>query len=66
MADTAMNRTVKDVLTDVFLRRNEKHDVHALAAERLAINLLNDAWRELDVYAMKEADNQRPTSNPGL
>lgn len=65
MNDKATSDTVKKVLMDTFLKPKEKMDVNILAAERLAINLLNEAFQEME--HLREVDKEKINkSNIGL
>lgn len=48
--DEAMAQAVHSVLQDAFLKGKGQRDVQILAAERLAIDLLEGAWRDLERY----------------
>lgn len=50
VSDPVMANAVHQVLLDAFLKKKDRHDIHELAASRIAIDLLEDAWRELDKY----------------
>lgn len=51
LADRLTNAAVHSYLLDTFTKKSKTEDVHTLAAERIAINLLNDAWRDLQRFA---------------
>lgn len=62
--DKAMNQAVYDVLFNCFLK-DAKGDVQTLAAQRIALSLLQEAWRELERYRpTKPKQDAQP--NPGL
>lgn len=46
----AMAEAVREVLFTTFTKPRAKLEVTTLAAERIAINLLDDAWKELQRY----------------
>lgn len=49
MHDVAMQEAVREALEAAF--RKQRHtDVHMLAASRLALDYLDDAWRELEQF----------------
>lgn len=50
LADEAMASIVKDVLLANYLKPAKDKDVQYLAASRIAIDLLQDGWRELERY----------------
>lgn len=51
LADESMSDTVYLAIRDSFLKKRGVKDVQVLAAERLAVDLLEDAWKELERYA---------------
>jgi flagellin-specific chaperone FliS len=48
MNDLGMQRAVYEVVLESFLKPRKDADVHQLAAGRLAIDLLQEAWKELE------------------
>lgn len=64
LADKEMSETVKSVLYKNFLQKREG-DVHTLAAQTLAVQFLEDAWRELERYR-PEPKREDKLTNPGL
>ena len=64
--DEALVDAVYGVLLDSFLKKRERANVQMAAAERVAIDLLGDAWKELDKY--KKNNEQEPviTKQVGL
>lgn len=48
MADVDTQIAVKQFVTDQFLKSNKSTDVNYLAAKMIAIELLNNAWKEMD------------------
>ena len=57
MSDKGMNEAVKAVLTKSFMKSRSK-DVQVLAAERLALDFLEDAWRDLERYLQEEVKDK--------
>lgn len=55
--DTVMSDSVYDVLLSTFLKPQKNNDVQFLAASRIAIDLLQEAWKTLDGYRI-EKDNE--------
>ena len=53
LADKVMSNAVKSVLMDSFLKNSKNTDVQTLAAERIALNLLDEGFKELNKYANK-------------
>lgn len=54
LQDERMNEAVKEVLQKAFLKPQANKEVNYLAASRIAIDLLDDAWRELLKYKNTE------------
>ncbi len=50
LADKVMSDAVFEVLLDSYIKPRAKLEVTTLAAERIAINLLDEAWKELQKY----------------
>lgn len=46
--DAPMSSAVYELIRNVFLKRKKINDVPMLAAERLALFLLEDAWKEIE------------------
>jgi hypothetical protein len=63
-ADTA--NAVKSVLLDSFLKERKGQDVYVLAASRLAIDLLNEGWRELEKLRRENEDTNKSTRQVGV
>ena len=57
----AMSSAVYDVLLKAYLKPKSHDDVHRLAASRIAIDLLNDAWQELQSYKVNRSEGKGPT-----
>lgn len=66
LADKTMSDAVYGVLLDTFLERDTSLDVQTLAAERIAINNLQDAWKVLERYKAESERQPRSSSNPGI
>lgn len=66
MADEMMAGAVKKVLTETFLRSQKTADVNTLAAERIALILLDEAYKELKRYSNPQGQKERSIDNPGL
>lgn len=54
LADKVMAKSVFDVLLTEFLKPAPMADVNLLAASRVAIDLLQEGWKELEKCAVKE------------
>ncbi len=46
--DGTLSGAVFDVLLDTFIGKKASKDVNVAAAERIAVDLLHDAWKELE------------------
>jgi preprotein translocase subunit SecA len=66
MDDHAMSDSVHAHLQQAFLKRKEGEDVMMKAARFVALNLLDDAWRELGNIARMDAQDTPPRSQVGL
>ena len=63
--DRAMNSSVYESLRSHFLKRRKIEDVQMLATERLALFLLEDAWKEILRHSEAEKEKEE-VGNPGL
>ena len=52
--DVETAKAVHGVLLRAFLKPQKDRDVYTLAASRIAIDLLDDAWKELARYKNEE------------
>lgn len=59
MMDDTMVQAVYEVMRDSFLKNKGQRDIQIMAAERIAIDLLADAWKEL--LKFKKSDKNQPT-----
>ena len=64
MNDEQLSETVHDVLLRAFMKPAPVSDVYVLAASRLAIDLLEQAWKELKRPLQEEKITK--TSNVGV
>lgn len=48
--DKAMSESVYALLLNSFLKKRAGQDVYQLAASRLSVDFLTEAWRDLDSY----------------
>lgn len=64
--DVVMSEAVKNVVRDAFLKGKGQRDVQVLAAERLALDFLEDAWKELKRYADTENEQSNAIKQVGL
>lgn len=63
--DEAMSNAVYKTLIDTFLSDKIVQEVNVLAASRLAVKFLNEAWRELANYKINN-DQTRSNVNVGM
>lgn len=66
MHDENMNQAVYKVMLDAFLSPHRSHDVQSLAASRMAIDLLNEAWKDLEQYKNNPQSVANTPLQPGL
>ncbi len=66
MMDTVMSDSVYEVIRDSFLRNRGQRDLQILAAERIAIDLLNDAWKELTKFRSEKEQQVNEIKQVGL
>jgi hypothetical protein len=66
LADAEMADYVKDVMLMAFLKERKGADVHVLAAKSLAIDFLQEAFRELDRYRTAAKERVMENGQPGL
>ena len=64
--DKIMSEAVKSVILGAFLKPSKKNDVQTLAAERIAIDLLEEGFKELNKYALEEKKEKAALSQVGL
>jgi len=69
LQDKAMCDTIKTVLTDSFLKPRTSMnglDVYILAASRLAIDFLAEAYKDLEKFKNSKKEPSAKLTNPGL
>ena len=54
--DPEMMEAVYTVLLNNLLKEKSQHEVYIAAAERIAVDCLKRAWRELDAYKVKKQE----------
>lgn len=65
--DPQMSEAVYKVLQNAFLKKHlGPNDVNVLAAERLAVDFLNDAFKELEKFKNLEAKEPTQLKQVGL
>lgn len=65
IGDKQMSETIRLVLKDSFLQ-NKNNEVHYLAAQALAVQLLETGFNRLTRYAGDNERDVKDESNPGL
>ena len=63
--DKLLSSTIYDILLQTFLRP-KSDTIQELAAERIAIDLLQEAWKELEKYKNKKSNEVGDKANIGL
>ena len=66
LADEVMTNAVKSVLREAFLKNSGSEDVQTLASERMAINLLEDGFKELRKHSNREDTKAKEIRQVGL
>jgi hypothetical protein len=66
MNDKVMNRAVYEVLLDSFLNEKIANDVQVLAASRLSVNFLKEAWKNLERFRNKKEEDVEVKVNVGV
>lgn len=66
IADITMSNAVKGVLRETFLKNSGVNDVQTLAAERIAINLLEEGFKELRKYSFQTEKEEKDRVQVGL
>ena len=64
--DARLKNTIYGVLLRSFLKPQKDKDVHTLAAARIAIDLLEDAWKDLLNYRKEDVKEEKVVSNFAL
>lgn len=66
MSDKVMSQAVKMVLRESFLKSSGTQDVQTLASERMAINLLEEGFKELKKFSNTTEQKFKELGNVGL
>jgi hypothetical protein len=64
--DKVMNEAVREVVSNTILNRKGTKDVYILAAERIAIDIIREAWGELDRYKQDPEEKSTTPRQIGL
>ena len=54
--DSVLMDAVYDVLLNNLLKEKSQHEVYVAAAERIAVDCLKRAWREIESYKVKKQE----------
>jgi len=65
MSDEMMSDAVRVVLEGTF-KKKRNDDVGTLAAQMMALNLLEEVFKELSRYLNETAKEKKSVDNPGL
>ena len=66
VSDKVMMEAVKKVVLASYLKPQKDKDVQTLAASRIAIDLLQDAWRDLKKISLEEQGDIKKLKQIGL
>lgn len=66
LSDAVMSASVYEAIASSFLKSKGTRDIHVLAAERVAMILLDEAWNDLLRYKQTEPKEDKPMVNPAL
>ena len=66
LKDTDMSHAVKGILMEKAKNKKESDNVYYLAAERIAIDIIEEAWDELEKQARTEEKEPKKQEQPGL
>lgn len=61
--DTAMNRAVRKLIESAILKPKGNKDVNYLAAERVALDVVAEAWKDLDKFKPESDREDRVVTN---
>lgn len=64
--DPILMDAVFEVVQDNFLKERSSYEVYVAAAERIAVDLLKKAWRELENYKLHNKSEDKASGNVGL
>lgn len=64
--DESMAGAVRAVLLKAFLKPQKDRDVQWLAASRIAIDLLDDAWKDLNKLKADDGGVDKQTAQVGM
>lgn len=65
-SDPILMEAVYGVILDNFLKEKSQHEVYVAAAERIAVDCLKKAWRELEAYRVNNKQEEKSSGNIGM
>lgn len=66
LSDTDMREAVREGITKSLLKKRNRSDVHLTAASMIAIDLIDEAWKDLETYKKKEVREKRTIDQVGI
>lgn len=66
LADKVMSETIYQVLLDTFLKPRKGASVEEKAAAFISVEMLQEAWRELDRYRKEVEQETKPLNQVGM
>ena len=64
--DKLLQDAVYGIIMATFLKKKDYADVHVVAAQKIAIDLLQEAWKEMNLLDISTGGEQTSQSNVGL
>ena len=67
LEDTLLSDTIRDILLENALNQPIKqYEIHYLAAQRLAIDIIRESWKEMERYRSQSEKKETTARNIGL
>ena len=66
LSDEVMSKAVREVIEHSIIARSKDRDVQNLAARFLCIEIIQEAWQELEKYKIVKDNETKLTSNIGV
>lgn len=66
MDDKALAQSVYSVIQETLLKRSNQTDINYLAARMLALNIFDDAWKEMEYIATQRTEDKEKLAQIGL
>jgi hypothetical protein len=64
--DKLMADSVYQAILRAFLKKSNTNDVQYLAAKTISIDMLNEAWKDLEKFRSEPTQESKSTDNIGL